>query len=279
MKLSHFFIDRPIFAGVIAVVIVLVGAFAYPSLAVSQFPEISPPSIQVSVNYPGASAEVLSETVLAPLEQQINGVENMLYMSSTAVASGSGSVTVTFKQGTNLDVAQVQVQNRVAVATPRLPEQVRNLGVTVNKQANGFLMLVAMKSNNPSVDGEYLGNWASTLLRDRLLRQKGIGDVLVYGGGNYAMRVLIDPDRAAARGLTADQIVAALRGQNVQVAAGSLGQPPFRGSAPAFQLPILVQGRLNDPRQFEDVVVKTAPGWGMMARPTVGLSPSKARVP
>ncbi len=257
MRFSHFFIERPIFAGVIAVIITLVGAFAYPLLPVAQFPEISPPSINVSVNYPGASAEVLSETVLAPLEQQINGVENMLYMSSTAVASGSGTVTITFKQGTNLDTAQVQVQNRVAVATPRLPEQVRNLGITVNKQSSGFLMLIAMTSSDPGIDNEYLGNWANTVVRDRLLRLKGIGDINVYGGGNYAMRVSIDPDRAAAHNLTADEIVAALRSQNVQVAAGSIGQPPFGRGAPAFQLPIQVQGRLSDPVQFEDVVIKT----------------------
>ena len=257
MRFSHFFIERPIFAGVIAVVITLVGVFSYPLLPIAQFPEISPPSISVSVNYPGASAEVLSETVLAPLEQQINGVENMLYMTSTAVSAGTATIQITFKQGTNLDTAQVQVQNRVAVAEPRLPDQVRNLGVTVNKQSAGFLMLVAMKSSNPNVDTDYLGNWANTVLRDRLLRQKGVGDVVVYGGGNYAMRIWIDPDRAAQRNLTAQEIVDALRGQNVQVAAGSLGQPPFHAGGPAFQLPIQVQGRLNDPAQFEDVVIKT----------------------
>ena len=257
MRFSHIFIDRPIFAGVIAVVITLVGIFAYPLLPVAQFPEISPPSISVSVRYPGASAEVVSETVLAPLEQQINGVENMLYMSSTAVSDGSASIAITFKQGTNLDTAQVQVQNRVAVAEPRLPDQVRNLGVTVTKQASGFLMLVAMKSSNPDIDTDYLGNWANTILRDRLLRQKGVGDVVIYGGGDYAMRIWIDPDRAAQRNLTAPEIVAALRAQNVQVAAGSLGQPPFHHGGPAFQLPIQVQGRLSQPSEFEDVVIKT----------------------
>ena len=257
MKFSHFFIDRPIFAGVIAVVITLVGIFCLPLLPVAQFPEISPPSIAVSVSYPGASAEVLSETVLAPLEQQINGVENMLYMTSTSVSDGTANIAVTFKQGTNLDTAQVQVQNRVAVATPRLPDQVRNLGVTVNKQSAGFLMLVAFKSSNPSIDTDYLGNWSNTLMRDRLLRLKGIGDVVVYGGGNYAMRIWIDPDRAAQRNLTGPEIVNALRAQNVQVAAGSLGQPPFHNGGPAFQLPIQVQGRLTDPAQFEDVVIKT----------------------
>ncbi len=257
MRLSHFFIDRPIFAAVIAVVIALVGAFSYPRLPVAQFPDISPPSIRVRVSYPGASAEVLSETVVAPLEQQINGVENMLYMTSTSVSSGTASIDVTFKQGVNLDTAQVQVQNRVAVATPRLPEQVRNLGVTVNKQSTGFLMLLAFKSTNPQVDTDYLGNWAYTTLRDALLRQQGVGDINVFGGGAYSMRIWIDPDRAAARGLTADDIVAALRSQNVQVAAGSLGAPPFGQSRPAFELPLQVEGRLNSPAQFDDVVIKT----------------------
>ena len=260
MRFSHFFIDRPIFAAVIAVVIAILGAFSYPLLPVAQFPEISPPAINVQVNYPGASAEVISETVVAPLEQQINGVENMLYMTSTSVSNGTATIQVTFKQGTNLDTAQVQVQNRVAVATPRLPEQVRNLGVTVIKQSPGFLMLIAFKSNNPQVDTDYLGNWAYTTLRDTMLRQQGVSDVNVFGGGAYAMRIWIDPDRAAARNLTADDIVAGLRSQNVQVAAGSLGQPPFGQGRPAFQLPIQVQGRLTDPDQFDDVILKTDPG-------------------
>ncbi|MEI9964587.1 MAG: multidrug efflux RND transporter permease subunit [Caulobacteraceae bacterium] len=257
MKFSHFFIDRPIFAAVIAVVIALLGAFSYPLLPVSQFPDISPPTINVSVTYPGASAEVLSETVVAPLEQQINGVENMLYMTSTSVSNGTAQIQVTFKQGTNLDTAQVQVQNRVSVAEPRLPDQVRALGVTVVKQSPGFLMLLAFKSSDPQVNTDYLGNWTYTTLRDALLRQEGVSDVNVFGGGAYSMRIWIDPDRAAARNLTADDIVAALRSQNVQVAAGSLGLPPFGGSRPAFQLPIQVQGRLDDPRQFEEVVIKT----------------------
>ena len=257
MKFSHFFVDRPIFAGVIAVVIALIGVFSYPLLPVAQFPEISPPSINVSVSYPGASAEVISETVVAPLEQQINGVENMLYMTSTSVSNGTAQIQVTFKQGANLDTAQVQVQNRVSIAEPRLPEEVRNLGVTVIKQSPGFLMLVAFKSSDPHADIDYLGNWAYTTLRDRLLRLQGVGDVNVFGGGAYAMRIWIDPDQAAAHNLTADDIVAALRAENVQVAAGSLGQPPFGRTGPAFQLPIQVEGRLNDPRQFEDVVIKT----------------------
>ncbi|MFS8607869.1 MAG: multidrug efflux RND transporter permease subunit [Gammaproteobacteria bacterium] len=256
MRLTHFFVERPIFATVIAIVITLVGAFSYPLLPVAQFPQIAPPTINVSVTYPGASAEVVSETVLAPLEQQINGVENMLYMTSTAVANGQSQILVAFKQGTDLDTAQVQVQNRVAVAEPRLPEQVRALGVVVSKQAPGFLMLVTMKSSDPSVGIDYLGNWANTVVRDRLLRIEGVGDVRVFGGGDYAMRIWIDPDRAAARNLTASEIVQALRTQNVQVAAGSIGQAPMERHAAAFLLPIQMKGRLEDPAEFEDVIIK-----------------------
>jgi len=256
MRLAHFFVERPIFATVIAIVITLVGAFSYPLLPVAQFPQIAPPTISVAVTYPGASAEVVSETVLAPLEQQINGVENMLYMTSTAVANGQSEILVAFEQGTDLDTAQVQVQNRVAVAEPRLPEQVRALGVVVSKQAPGFLMLVTMKSSDPEVTLDYMGNWANTVVRDRMLRIDGVGDVRVFGGGDYAMRIWIDPDRAAARNLTATEIVQALRTQNVQVAAGSIGQAPMDKHAAAFLLPIQMQGRLSDPAEFEDLIIK-----------------------
>ncbi|MBC6981162.1 efflux RND transporter permease subunit [Caulobacter sp. 17J80-11] len=257
MRLSRFFIDRPIFAAVIAVFITLIGAFAYPLLPLAQYPEIAPPTIAIRAAYPGASAETLAETVAAPLEQEINGVEDMLYMSSSSTSDGTATVTVTFKPGTDLDAAQVLVQNRVALAEPRLPEQVRQIGVTVNKQSTGFLMIVALKSKDPGLDVDYVGNYANSVLRDRLLRLDGVGGVNVFGGGNYSMRVWIDPNKAAAHDLTAPEIVTALRGQNVQVAAGAIGQPPFATNAAAFQLPVQVQGRLSDPRQFEDVVVKT----------------------
>lgn len=257
MRLTHFFVDRPIFASVIAIVITLVGIFSYPQLPVSQFPAIAPPSINVSVSYPGASAEVMSETVLAPLEQQINGVENMLYMTSTATVSGQSQITVTFEQGTDLDTAQVQVQNRVSTAEPRLPEQVRNLGVVVSKQSPGFLSLITMKSEDPAIDVDYMGNWANTTVRDRLLRIEGVGEVQVFGGGDYSMRVWIDPDRAAVRNLAADEIVAALRGQNVQVAAGAIGQAPLHEQSAAFQLPVRVEGRLESPAEFENIIIKT----------------------
>ena len=256
MNISRFFIERPIFAAVISIFITLIGAFAYPQLPLAQYPEIAPPTISINAAYPGASAESMAETVAAPLEQEINGVEGMLYMSSSST-SGAAAITVTFEPGTDLDAAQVLVQNRVALAEPRLPEQVRQIGVTVNKQSTGFLMIVALTSDDPNLDVDYIGNFANTSLRDRLLRLEGVGGVLVFGGGNYSMRIWIDPDKAAARNLTAGEIVQALRAQNVQVAGGAVGQPPYGSGNPAFQLPIEVQGRLTDPAQFADVVIKS----------------------
>ncbi|NJC41313.1 hydrophobe/amphiphile efflux-1 (HAE1) family protein [Brevundimonas alba] len=257
MNISRFFIDRPIFAGVIAVFITLIGIFAYPLLPLSQYPEIAPPTITINTAYPGASAETVAETVSAPIEQEVNGVEGMLYLTSSSTSDGTVAVTVTFQPGTDLDAAQVLVQNRVALAEPRLPEQVRQIGVTVNKQESGFLMIVGLTSPDKSLDNDYVGNYAQSTLRDRLLRVDGVGNVQVFGGGNYSMRVWIDPAKAAARNLTGPEIVAALRAQNVQAAAGAIGQPPFATNAAAFQLPVQVQGRLSDPQQFSEVVIKT----------------------
>ncbi len=259
MNISRFFIDRPIFAAVIAVFITLIGAFAYPLLPLSQFPEIAPPTITVTSVFPGASAETLAETVASPIEQEINGVENMLYISSSSTSDGVAVVTVTFQPGTNLDDAQVLVQNRVALAEPRLPEPVRQIGVTVNKQSTGFLLVVALTSANGQLSTDYLGNYANSVARDRLLRLEGVGAVQVFGGGNYAMRVWIDPNRAAARNLTAPEIVAALRAQNVQAAGGAVGVPPFTTSPSAFQTPVEVSSRLQTPEQFGDVVIRTDP--------------------
>jgi hydrophobe/amphiphile efflux-1 (HAE1) family protein len=271
MNISRFFIERPIFAAVIAVFITLIGAFAYPQLSLSQYPEIAPPTITINTAYPGASAEAMAETVAAPIEQEVNGVEGMLYMSSSST-NGAAGITVTFEAGTDLDAAQVLVQNRVALAEPRLPEQVRQIGVTVNKASTGFLMIVALTSTDPNLDVDYIGNFANTNLRDRLLRLEGVGGVQVFGGGNYAMRIWIDPDRAAARNLTAGEIVTALRTQNVQVAGGALGEPPYAGGNPAFQLPIEVQGRLSDPAQFADVVIKTDAGGAITGKRGVALA-------
>ena len=257
MNISRFFIDRPIFAAVIAVFITLMGAFAYPLLPLSQYPEIAPPTISITASYPGASAETLAETVAAPIEQEVNGVEGMLYLTSSSTSDGVAAITVTFQPGTDLDAAQVLVQNRVALAEPRLPEQVRQTGVVVNKQESGFLMILGVTSPDKSLDNDYVGNYANSTLRDRLLRLEGVGSVQIFGGGNYSMRVWIDPAKAAARGLTGQDIVTALRAQNVQAAAGAIGQPPFATNAAAFQLPVQVQGRLSDPDQFSDIVIKT----------------------
>ena len=254
MRFSHFFIDRPIFAGVISVFITLVGIFAYPFLPLAQYPDIAPPSIVVMAPYPGASAETLAETVATPIEQEINGVQDMLYLTSSS-SNGLSQVTVTFKPGTDLDAAQVLVQNRVALAEPRLPEQVRQIGVSVNKLDTGFLMLVALTSTDPNVDVDFIGNFANATIRDRLLRIDGVGGIQVFGGGLYSMRVWIDPGKAAARDLTADEIIAALRSQNIQAAGGALGQSPIDAGV-ATELPVQLEGRLKDPKQFENVVIK-----------------------
>jgi hydrophobe/amphiphile efflux-1 (HAE1) family protein len=265
MNFSSFFIDRPIFASVIALFITLLGAFAYPVLPLAQYPEIAPPSVAIVAAFPGASAETMAETIAAPIEQEVNGAEGMLYMRSNS-SQGLTSITVTFQPGTDIDTAQVLVQNRVALAEPRLPDQVRQIGVTVTKQATDFLMVAAMTTTDPAIDIDYVGNYANSTIRDRLLRVPGVGAVQVFGGGNYSMRVWIDPDAAAARDLTAEEIVAALRGQNVQVAGGSIGQAPLRRGGPSFELPVQVQGRLNDPNQFADVVLKTDIETGAITR-------------
>lgn len=258
MRFSRFFITRPIFAAVIAVVITLVGAIAYWNLPVSQYPDIVPPTVTVTASYPGASAETVAETVAAPIEQEINGVENMLYQSSQSTGDGNLTITVTFKVGADLDAAQVLVQNRVAIAVPRLPEQVQRLGVVTRKTSPDFLTIVNLVSPDKSLDRGYISNYALTQVRDRLSRIDGVGDVRLFGGRDYSMRVWIDPGRAAALDLTAGEIVQALRAQNVQVAAGSLGAPPYaQGSA--FQLNVETQGRLVDPAQFSNVVIRSDP--------------------
>jgi len=257
MRLSHFFIRRPIFAAVIAIVITLLGAFAFPRLPLAQYPDIAPPTISVSAAYPGASAEDVSNQVAAPLEQEINGVENMIYMTSSSTADGTVQLTITFAPGTDLDTAQVQVQNRVARAEPRLPEQVRQTGISVNQQSSGFLMLVALRSPGGQLDPEYVANYASSNVKERLLRLDGVGGAEIFGGGNYAMRIWINPERAAALNLTSADIINALRAQNIQAAGGTLGQAPYaEAGAPPFQIPVQVRGRLMEPQEFGDVVIR-----------------------
>ncbi|WP_066725831.1 efflux RND transporter permease subunit [Sphingomonas pituitosa] len=257
MRLSRFFITRPIFAAVIAILITIMGGIAYFALPISQYPDIVPPTVTVTASYPGASAETVAETVAAPIEQEINGVDDMLYQSSQSTGDGAVTITVTFKSGTNLDAAQVLVQNRVAVAIPRLPEEVQRLGVVTRKTSPDFLMVVNLISPDNSIDRSYISNYALTQVKDRLARLEGVGDVRMFGARDYAMRVWIDPGRAAALNLTAGDIVQALRGQNIQVAAGSLGQPGSSPSGNAFQLNVETQGRLKTPAEFGRVVIRT----------------------
>ncbi len=256
MRMSRFFITRPIFAAVIAILITVMGGIAYFALPVSQYPDIVPPTVTVNASYPGASAETVAATVAAPIEQEINGVDNMLYLSSQSTGDGNLTITATFKQGTDLNAAQVLVQNRVAIAAPRLPQEVQRLGVVTRKTSPDFLMIVNLVSPGNVLDRGYMSNYALSQVRDRLARLDGVGDVRLFGSRDYAMRVWIDPTRAAALDLTAGEIVEALRAQNVQVAAGTLGQPPT-ATGRAFQLNVETQGRLNDPQQFANVVIRT----------------------
>ncbi len=258
MKLARFFIDRPIFAAVLSIIIFVIGGLAVWKLPISQYPEVVPPSVVVRAQYPGANPKVIAETVAAPLEQEINGVENMLYMSSQANSDGAMTLTVTFRLGTNIDTAQVQVQNRVAQASPRLPEDVRRLGVTTLKTSPDLLMLVHLTSSSKRYDMVYLRNFATLQVRDVLARLPGVGDVRVFGAGDYSMRVWLDPDKIASRGLTAGDVVQAIREQNVQVAAGIIGAQPAAANVD-YELNVMTSGRLVNEQQFGEIVIKTLP--------------------
>ncbi len=255
MRFTHFFVDRPIFAAVLSIFITLMGALADRSLPVSQYPEVAPPTVQVRAAYPGASAEVVADSVAAPLEQEINGVENMLYMHSQSTGDGNLSITITFALGTNLDDAQVQVQNRIALVEPRLPESVRRLGVSAQKNSPDMLMVINLYSPDDTYDRLYIANYAVLRLRDKLARIDGVGRVRLLGASEYAMRVWLDPDRVDAVGLTAGDVVRALRSQNLQVAAGVMNQPPSSGPE-AFQIGVQTQGRLMQPEEFGEVVIR-----------------------
>ena len=254
--MARFFIDRPIFAAVISVIITLAGAIAVGILPVAQYPEITPPTVQVSCNYPGASAKVVADTVAAPIEQQVIGVENALYMSSQCTNDGGYNLTVTFEVGTNLDMAQVLVQNRVNLALPTLPSEVKATGVSVKKKSPSILLVVNLISPTGNYDQLYLSNYATTKIRDELAQIKGVGDVTYLGQLDYSMRVWIDPDKMAARDLSASDVVNALREQNVQVAAGALGRPPVPGGQ-AFQYTLSTLGRLTGTEEFGSIIVKT----------------------
>jgi multidrug efflux pump len=256
MNISHFFIDRPIFAAVISIIITLIGGVAYFALPIAQYPEIAPPSIQVTAQYPGASAEIVADTVATPIEQEVNGVDDMIYMTSQSTGDGSMALTVTFKLGTDLDTAQVLVQNRVAIATPRLPEEVRSLGVQVVKQSPDLMMVIHLSSPDDSRDLLYISNYATLHVKDVLSRIDGVGNVTIFGARDYSMRVWLDPDKLAVRDLTAGDVIGALRGQNVQVAAGVINQPPVPQPG-AFQLNVETQGRLTTPEAFANIIVKS----------------------
>jgi multidrug efflux pump subunit AcrB len=253
--MGKFFINRPIFAAVISVFVTLSGAIAVIGLPIAQYPEITPPTVQVSCFYPGASSKVVADTVAAPIEQQVIGVENMLYMSSQSTNDGGYNLTVTFQVGTNLDMAQVLVQNRVNLALPTLPSEVKQTGVSVKKKSPSILLVVNLISPQGTYDQLYLSNYATIRLRDELAQLKGVGDVTFMGQLDYSMRAWLDPERMAARNLSASDVVAALREQNVQVAAGALGRPPIP-QGQAFQYTLSTLGRLTEPEQFGNIVVK-----------------------
>ena len=256
MKIAHFFIERPIFACAVSVIVTLLGAITLPRLAVDQYPRIAPPTVTVSASYPGASAEVMADNVAAPLEQQINGVDDMLYMSSQSIGEGRVSITVTFRLGTDVDIAQVKVQNRVQTALPQLPQEVQNLGVSVRKGSGDTLLIVHMTATDPTMDRKFLANYASLQVRERLLRVAGVGDVGVNAARDYAMRIWIDPDKAAARNLTVQEIVEALRNNNVQVAAGAVGAPPFTDNPASSQLIVQTAAKLKTADEFARVIIK-----------------------
>ena len=256
MDFSRFFIDRPIFAAVLSIIIFAAGLIALPMLPISEYPEVVPPSVVVRTIYPGANPKVIAETVATPLEEAVNGVEDMMYLKSVAGSDGVLQMTVTFRPGTDADDAAVRVQNRVAQALARLPEDVRRQGVTTQKQSPVFLMVVHLVSTDGKYDSLYLRNYMRLHVKDRLARIPGVGDAQAFGGGDYAMRLWLDPDKVAARGLTAGDVLRAVREQNVQVSAGQLGAEPMPNKSD-FLLLINAKGRLQDEAEFADIVLKS----------------------
>ena len=262
MNVSRFFIERPIAAIVLSGMIVIAGLLSLGNLPLTEYPQVTPPTVVVRAAYPGANPKVIAETVAMPVEQEINGVEGMLYMGSQASGNGAFTLTVTFEPGTDVDMAQVQVQNRVARAVPRLPQEVQRIGITTQKASPDILMVVHLLSPEHRYDPLYLSNFAALRIRDELARIPGVGDVLVFGAGDYSLRIWLDPDKVAARSMTAGDIVHAIREQNVQVAAGAIGQQPSSGSA--FQLAVNATGRLADPEEFADIIVSVSDRGGVV---------------
>src|SRR5579875_2757075 len=263
---SHFFIERPIFASVLSIVITLAGGVAVFNLPVAQYPPITPPSIIVSCNYPGANAQVVADSVAAPIEQQVNGVENMMYMVSQSNNDGSYTLTVTFKPGVNLNFAQVLVQNRINLALPLLPDVIKQTGVATRKRNPDILQVIAIYSPNGRYDQLYLSNFAAIRIADELRRVRGVGDVIIFGQQDYSMRIWLDPEKLASLNMTASDVANAIREQNRQVAAGHIGAPPYlspregvKRDSRRFEIPITLVGRLSEPEQFEEMVLRTEP--------------------
>src|SRR5256886_770808 len=254
--ISKFFIERPVLSNVIAILMILIGGVALFNLAVAQYPDVVPPTVQVTTRYPGASAKTVIDTVALPIEQQVNGVEGMLYMQSYSAADGTYSLTVTFKIGTDLNFAQVLVQNRVSSALSQLPTSVQNQGVVVQKKSTSILLFVTLTSPKATYDTLYLSNYATINLRDELSRLPGVGNVTVFGAGQYSMRIWLDPNKLQARGLMPQDVIQAIQQQSQQVTAGQVGMPPTPAGQ-AFQYTLNVNGRLDDASEFEDVIVKT----------------------
>ncbi|MGP2729243.1 multidrug efflux RND transporter permease subunit SdeB, partial [Serratia marcescens] len=256
MDFSRFFIDRPIFAAVLSILIFVAGVIAIPLLPISEYPDVVPPSVQVRAEYPGANPKEIAETVATPLEEAINGVENMMYMKSVAGSDGVLVTTVTFRPGTDPDQAQVQVQNRVAQAEARLPEDVRRQGITTQKQSPALTLVVHLVSPSGKYDSLYLRNYATLKVKDELARLPGVGQVQIFGAGEYAMRIWLDPNKVAARGLTASDVVSAMQEQNVQVSAGQLGAEPMPTRSD-YLLSINAQGRLQTEEEFGNIILKS----------------------
>ena len=253
-----FFIKRPIFATVCALLIILAGAVSIPGLPISLYPDLAPPQVTVTSNYVGANAQVVESAVTIPLEQQINGVEGMHYITSTSSNDGTSNINVTFRTGYDLNIAAVDVQNRVATAQGRLPQEIKNTGVTITKANPNFVFAAGFYSPDNSLSNQYISNYLDVYVKDALKRIPGVGDVLIFGERKYAMRIWLDPTKLAARQLTAADVVAALQDQNVEIPAGQLGRPPA-DQKQDFQITLRVVGRLSEPKEFENIILKNAP--------------------
>src|SRR5947209_8352292 len=277
--ISRFFIDRPIFATVLSVVITLVGGIALAFLPIAQYPRITPPSVQVAISYPGASAKTVADTVAAPIEQQVNGVDGMMYMSSQSANDGSYALSVTFDVSVDLNTALVMVQNRMALAMPLLPTPVQNQGITIRKKTPDILMIVSFYSPDRRYDDIYLSNFALINIFDELLRVDGVSDLRILGERDYSIRAWLDPQKLAARNLTAIDVANAIRSQNLDAPAGQIGRPPALPGQ-SFQMPITTLGRLHDPEQFGDIIVKVGQSRSpSAAAPALAARPSRLASP